>query len=147
MTTCFFISLICTMIGVSIRATEVVKYFRPSEISPWTAYNKKHRTLAEAGLGQNGLTVFCIRHRQLLAAGQFSVSSDSPLWYFDTWQSIRRARGVPRDDVFARVSRVSDLEDLDEISSSYADRISDTQSRGLFGTSTCRRWSNEIHRK
>jgi len=28
---------------------------------------------------QNSLTVFCISHRQLLVAGQFSVSPDSPL--------------------------------------------------------------------
>ena len=67
-----------------------------------------------------------------------TVRCDTP-----RYSAKRKARGVPpRDDVFASCGRrVSDLEDLDEISSSYADRIGYTQSWGLFGTWTCRRWS------
>lgn len=100
----------------------------------------------KVGLTQNSLTVFCIRHRRLLAGGRtwFSVSPDSPLWYSDTRQSVRSSS---RRRIRSNGRKVSDLGDLDEISSSYAGRINDTRSRGSFGTSTCRRWSSEIHRK
>lgn len=95
-------------------------------ISPWATRGKKHCTLAEVGLGQNGLTVFCIRHHRLLVSGgRFSVSSDGSLWHSQSERSSsRRIRSNDR--------RVSDLGDLDEISSSYADRISDRENRSAL---------------
>lgn len=113
-------------------------------ISPWATRGKKHRTLAEVGLGQNSLTVFCIRHHRLLVSGgRFSVSSDGSPWHLDTRQSERSSsRRIRSND-----RRVSDLGDLDEISSSYADGISDRSALRCAAGGVARYIANKDRRR
>lgn len=93
------------------------KRFRASEIGPRAARNTEPS--GEAELGQDGLTVFCIRHRRLLAGRRFSVSADR------SSSAPHRRRSDTLGEVYDERSssrclrssarRVSDLRDLREI--------------------------------